>query len=69
MGVHRNLKRRIAELERKRLPELSPFEIVFGSIDVWVDEYVIPSIQAGKVSADDMVDVVAAVRSWENLRL
>lgn len=66
MVAVRALERRVARLERANQPRPSPFTIHFGSIDEWVDRHVIPDIQSGKVCRRDMIDVVAAVRRWED---
>ncbi|MEL7198779.1 MAG: hypothetical protein AAGL10_10735 [Pseudomonadota bacterium] len=55
----------MATLEDARKPKPSPFQIYFGSIDLWADEHFIPAIREGKVSASDMADVVAYARKWE----
>jgi len=61
----RSLQRRVARLEDGRKPKPLPFQIFFGSVDVWVDDHIDPAIREGKVSASDMADVVNYVRSWE----
>lgn len=65
MVAVRALQRRVARLERFGSARPSPIAIHYGSIDEWVDCQVIPDIKAGKVCRRDMVDVVAAIRSWE----
>ena len=47
------------------MPVRSPFVIAFGSFDAWVERDVLPDIESGKLDAGDMVEVVAALRSWE----
>ena len=61
----RALHKRLAKMERARLPKPSPFVLLYGSFDAWVEEHVLPDIEAGKLDAADMVVVVAALRSWE----
>ena len=39
---------------------------MFGSFDVFVEQQILPGIDAGKLDVDDMVDVVAALRAWED---
>ncbi|HKX80348.1 MAG TPA: hypothetical protein VJM34_17690 [Novosphingobium sp.] len=38
---------------------------MFGSFDLFVEVTVLPEIEAGHLSRVDMVDVVAALRRWE----
>lgn len=47
------------------MPARSPFAVAFGSFDAWVESSVLPDIESGKLEAGDMVEVVAALRSWE----
>lgn len=63
------LQRRVAKLEIAQMPQPSPFTIWFGSTDAFVDIIVIPGIQAGALHAQDMADIVAAIRSWEESEL
>ena len=66
MVAVRALQRRVAKLELASKPRPSPFTLLYGSIDQWVDLHVIPDIQAGKVCPRDMIDIVAAMRRWED---
>jgi hypothetical protein len=61
----RALQKRVVRLERAAMARPSPFAIWFGSIDLFVDVYVVPEIADGKLDAMDMVDLVAALRRWE----
>ena len=65
MGAVRALSRRVARLERAGKPRPSPFVVMFGSFDLFVEVTVLPEIEAGHLSRVDMVDVVAALRRWE----
>ena len=65
MGAVRALSRRVARMEREGKPRPSPFVVMFGSFDLFVEVAVLPEIEAGHLSRADMVDVVAALRSWE----
>lgn len=65
MVAVRALTRRLAKLERASRPRPSPFTMLYGSIDSFVDEHIIPDIEAGKLDCKDMIDVVAALRRWE----
>ena len=66
MGAVRALSRRVAKMEREGKPRPSPFVIMFGSFDLFVEIAVLPEIEAGHLSRTDMVDVVSALRAWEN---
>lgn len=65
MGAVRALSRRVARLEQAGKPRPSPFVVMFGSFDLFVELRVLPEIEAGHLSRADMVDVVAALRRWE----
>ena len=65
MGAVRALSRRVARMEREGKPKPSPFVVIFGSFDLFVEVAVLPEIEAGHLSRADMVDVVAALRAWE----
>ena len=65
MGAVRALSRRVARMEREGKPRPSPFVVMFGSFDLFVEIAVLPGIEAGHLSRADMVDVIAALRSWE----
>jgi hypothetical protein len=47
------------------MPQPSPFAVAYGSFDQFVERKIIPGIQAGLLDRKDMIDVVAALRSWE----
>lgn len=47
------------------MPRPSPFVLTYGSFDQFVEQHVLPGIEAGALCRDDMIDVVAALRSWE----
>jgi len=63
-GIHA-LQRRIKRIEEAEKPRLSPFTILFGSFDVWVERDVLPGIQSGALDQRDMIAVVVALRTWE----
>lgn len=65
MFAVRALQRRVERLELAGRPPPSPFTRYYGSIDEWVDWYIIPDIRAGRICPRDMIDVVAAIRRWE----
>lgn len=66
MGAVRALSRRVARLEREGKPRPSPFVVMFGSFDLFVEVMVLPDIEADRLSCADMVDVVACLRCWED---
>lgn len=47
------------------MPTPSPFAQWFGSFDAWVEHDVLPGVESGALAADDMVELVAALRAWE----
>jgi hypothetical protein len=65
MSALRALHRRTAKLERASKPRPSPFVLWFGSFDVFVEVVVIPGIESGALARDDMIEIVAALRLWE----
>lgn len=44
----------------------SPFELFYGLFDQFVEQQIFPGIEAGALTLNDMVDVVAALRGWEH---
>lgn len=65
MAGIRALQRRIKRIEEAEKPKPSPFTLLFGSFDAWVEHEVLPGIQSGALDQRDMVAVVAALRAWE----
>lgn len=65
MRAVRALQKRVARIERASMPKLSPFVLAYGSFDQFVENKVLPGIEAGLLDRADMIDVVAALRSWE----
>ena len=61
----RALQRRIKRVEEAEKPRPSPFTVLFGSFDAWVEREVLPGIQSGALDQRDMIAVVAALRAWE----
>lgn len=53
-------------MEREGKLRPPPFVVMFGSFDLFVEIAVLPEIEAGHLSRADMVDEVAALRSWED---
>ena len=56
----------MAKLEHASQPRQSPFVQMFGSFDQFVERQILPGIEAGTLDKTDMVDVVAALRRWED---
>ena len=67
MAAVRALQRRVFKLEKMGKPRASPFTLHFGSINAFVDEFVVPGIGCGSFDALEMIDLVCAIRSWEDL--
>lgn len=44
----------------------SPFTVLFGSFDAWVEQEVLPGIEGGTLDRRDMVAVVTALHRWEH---
>lgn len=61
----RALHKRLVKLEDAGKPRPSPFAVLYGSFDAWVEREVLPGIQSGALDQRDMVAVVAALRAWE----
>jgi hypothetical protein len=66
MAGIRALQKRLVKLEDAEKPRPSPFTIMFGSIDAWVESDVLPGIENGALDQRDMISVVAALRRWEH---
>jgi len=66
MGAVRALQRRVLKLENAAKPQPSPIATFYGSFDLFVEIAVLPGIENGALSRPDMIDVVAALRAWEN---
>lgn len=65
MAGIRALQRRIKRIEDAEKPRPSPFVLLFGSFDAWVEQEVLPGIESGALDHRDIVSVVAALRAWE----
>ena len=61
----RALQRRVKRIEDAGKPRHSPIAIWFGSFDGWVENDILPVIESGALDRD-IVDVVAALRAWED---
>jgi len=65
MAGIRALQKRMAKLEDAGKPRPSPFTVLYGSFDAWVEQAVLPGVESGALAADDMVELVATLRGWE----
>jgi hypothetical protein len=65
MASVRALQKRVTRLERAGKPRPSPFVILFGTFDAWVEKEVLPGIECGALDRADMIVIVAALRAWE----
>ena len=66
MAGIRALQRRIKRIEEAEKPRPSPFVLLFGSFDAWVERDVLPGIESGALDQRDMISVVTALRRWEH---
>lgn len=66
MAGIRALQKRLGKLEDARKPRPSPFTVWYGSFDAWVESEVLPGIEGGALDATGMIEVVAALRAWED---
>jgi hypothetical protein len=53
-----------ARFAGKRKPSL--IAIWYGSFDAWVEREVLPGVESGALAADDMIELVTALRRWEH---
>jgi len=61
----RALQKRLVKLEDAEKPRPSPFTVLFGSFDAWVEQEVLPDVEGGTLDEGDMVELVASLRRWE----
>ncbi len=66
MAGIRALQKRLARLEDAGKPKPSLIAVWYGSFDAWVEQAVLPGVESGALSADDMVELVACLRRWEH---
>lgn len=67
MAGIRALQKRMAKLEDAGKPRPSPIALWYGSFDSWVEREVLPGVESGALAAEDMIEVVTALRGWEAL--
>lgn len=48
------------------MPQPSPFTLIYGSFDKFVEQLILPGIESGSLDRDDMIDIVGALRAWEH---
>lgn len=65
MAGIRALQKRLVKLEDAGKPRPSPFAVLYGSFDAWVEREVLPGIESGALDQRDMIEVVACLRRWE----
>lgn len=65
MGAVRALSRRVVRLEHAAKARPSPFVIIYGSFDLFVEVAILPGIERGALDRTDMTDIVASLRRWE----
>lgn len=61
----RALQRRVKRIETARKPRPSPIVVMFGSFDNFVAVMFQPAWDNGTMEQDDILDLVAALRRWE----
>ena len=61
----RALQNRIARLERADMPQCSPFVLMYGSFNRFVEVAISPGVLDGSFDRQDMIDIVAVLRRWE----
>jgi hypothetical protein len=59
------LQQRLARWEDAGKPKPSLIAVWYGSFGAWVEQAVLPGVESGALAADDMVEIVAALRRWE----
>lgn len=52
-------------MENAQKPRPSLFAIHYGSFDSWVERAVLPGVESGALDPEDMIVIVACLRSWE----
>ncbi len=67
MAGIRALQKRLGKLEDAGKPRPSPIAVWYGSFDAWVEREVLPGVESGALAAEDMIEVVTALRGWEAL--
>ena len=65
MVAVRALQRRVVKLEKIGKPRPSPFVLMYGSFNRFVEVAISPGVLDGALDRQDMIDIVAAIRRWE----
>ena len=65
MGAVRALQRRVSKLEQINKPRPSPFVLMYGSFNRFVEVAISPGVLDGSFDRQDMIDIVAVLRRWE----
>jgi hypothetical protein len=61
----RALSRRVARIEQRRTPRPSPIVVMYGSFDHFVSIEFQPAWDSGSMAKDDILEIIAALRRWE----
>ena len=67
MVAVRALQRRVVELEKVGKPRPSPFVLMYGSFNRFVEVAISPGVIDGSLDRQDMIDIVAVLRRWEEV--
>ena len=65
MVAVRALQRRVVKLEKIGKPRTSPFVLMYGSFNKFVEVAISPGVFDGSLDKQDMIDIVAVLRRWE----
>lgn len=65
MSAVRALSRRVVRLEHAAKARPSPFVVIYGSFNLFVEVAILPGIESGALDGTDMIEIVAALRGWE----
>lgn len=61
----RAFQNRVEKLERADMPQRSPFALMYGSFDKFVEVAIRPGVLDGSLDRQDMIDILTALRKWE----
>lgn len=65
MVAVRALQRRVGRLEKIGKSRPSPFVLMYGSFNRFVEVVISPGVLNGSLDRQDMIDIVAVLRRWE----
>ena len=66
MSAVRALSRRVVRLEHAAKARPSPFVVIYGSFNLFVEVAILPGIENGALGGPDMIEIVASLRRWES---